>query len=103
MQNYKDVNYEHMDDDDDEHMDFESEEDSEEDYIPEEDYISEADYEGSEYGNNNEDQDAAPESNDASIFVSKDKTVSWTTLITNTYGRTRIENIIPNTLCNLTN
>ena len=37
-----------------------------------------------------------PESNDASIFVSKDKTVSWTTLIPNTYGRTQIENIIPN-------
>ena len=42
MQNYKDVDYEHMD--------FESDEDSEEDYIPEEDYISEADYDISEYG-----------------------------------------------------
>ena len=51
-----------MDDDDDEHMDFESDEDSEEDYIPEEDYISEIDYISSEYGNNNEDQEAAPES-----------------------------------------
>ena len=90
MKNYKEVDYEDMDDDDDEHMDFESDEDLEEDYI------FEADYDSSEYGNNNEDREAASESNNASIFVSKDKTVSWTTLIPNTYGRTRIENIIPN-------
>ena len=49
--------------------------------------------------NKDVDQETCPESNEASIFVSKDKTLSRIKVIPKCYGRSRSENIIPNCTC----
>ena len=68
--------------------------DSEEDFIPEivEEYNSSDDDNIDE--NNVKEHQEYLESDRPSIFLSKDQTITWTTVIPNTYGRSRAENII---------